>query len=348
MFYFHPMETSFGSFNGTPVREYILQNAAGMQVGILNYGATITRIIVPDRNGVSGDVVLGFDTMEGYLQKDNPYFGATIGRYANRIANAQFTLDGKAYPLAVNNGVNSLHGGWQGFDKVIWDVKHADNNSLALLYVSKDGEEGYPGTLTSEVRFTVTEENEIVINYTATSDKATPVNLTNHSYFNLSAGVEPTILKHSLWLKANQYTEVNDKLIPTGRVLDVKGTPLDFTEEKEVGRDINRIEGGYDHNMVLQKEAGSLSMVATVYDPQSGRFMEMYTTEPGVQLYTSNFLDGALQFTKHNQVYNVHAALCLEAQHFPDSPNQPGFPSVILKPGETYLQTTVYRFSVKE
>ena len=278
--------------------------------------------------------------------------GALVGRYANRIGSAKFTLDGKLYKLAANNFGNSLHGGTVGFDKVIWAVTKIGDSSLKLAYQSKDGEEGYPGNVSAEVIYTLASDNSLKIDYTATTDKATPVNLTNHSYFNLSAGKDSTVLDHVVQLNADKYTPVNNQLIPTGQISDVKGTPLDFTTAKAIGKDIGSVKGGYDHNWVLNKKGTNPDsyrdqQAATVYDPKSGRFMEVFTTQPGIQFYTGNFLDGSLMQTVGGQKYVQHAGLCLETQHYPDSPNQPSFPNSILKPGETYRQTTVYKFSVK-
>lgn len=339
-------QQNFGKFDNKDVIQYTLANSKGMVVKILNYGGIITDIMVPDKNGESGDVVLGYDSLSGYLQKGNPFFGALVGRYANRIANAKFSLDGKEYTLAANNNGNSLHGGLKGFDKVVWNAQQADK-SLTLTYDSKDGEEGYPGNLHAQVVYTLTDDNELKIEYTATTDKPTPVNLTNHTYFNLSAGKSPTIDDHELMLKADKYTIVNDKLIPTGKHPDVKGTPMDFTSPKKIGKDLASVKGGYDHNFVLNKSGNALALAATVYDPLSGRYMEVSTTQPGIQFYTGNFLDGTLTQTRNGAKYIQHSALCLETQHFPDSPNQPSFPTTILKPGETYNQTTVYKFSTK-
>jgi len=341
------MERAFGNYDNQPVTEYTLTNSSGMQVSILNYGGTVTKLMVPDRNGTAGDVVLGFDSFDGYLQKNDPYFGSLVGRYANRIANGKFTLDGKTYTLAGNDHGNSLHGGTKGFDKVIWTAEKLGDSSLKLAYQSKDGEEGYPGNLNAQVIYTVGADNSLKIDYTATSDKATPVNLTNHCYFNLSAGKDSTILAHQLEMNANKYTPVTDRLIPTGTIVDVKGTPMDFTRAKPIGRDIQNLKSGYDHNWVLNKNGSSAEKVVTLYDSTSGRLMEVFTTEPGMQFYTGNFLDGSLKYTKNGQKYVKHGGLCLEAQHFPDSPNEPAFPNTILKPGETYRQTTVYKFSVK-
>lgn len=340
-------ESSFGTYNNQPVTEYTLTNASGMEVSIINYGGTVTKIMVPDKNGNMGDVVLGFKSIDGYTQKGQPYFGALIGRYGNRIANAKFTLDGKTYTLAANDHGNTLHGGDKGFDKVMWKAEKIDDNSLKLTYQSKDGEEGYPGNLNAQVIYTLGNDNSLKIDYTATTDKATPVNLTNHCYFNLSAGKDSTILHHQLQLNADKYTQVNDKLIPIGKNADVKGTPMDFTAAKEIGRDIDKVKGGFDHNWVLNKRSNDLEEAATLYDPSSGRFMEVLTTEPGIQFYSGNFLDGTLEHTMNDQKYVQHGALCLETQHFPDSPNQPSFPNTILRPGKVYRHTSVYKFSVK-
>ncbi len=341
-------EKPFGNFESKPVTEYTITNANGMQVSIINYGGTVTKIITPDKNGNMGDVILGYDSLSGFLQKGNPYFGALIGRYGNRIANAKFTLDGKEYKLAANNGPNSLHGGEKGFDKVWWNIeKMPGDSSLKLTYLSKDGEEGYPGNLNAEVIYTLSSDNSLKIDYTATTDKPTPINLTNHCYFNLSAGKDSTILNHEVMLNADKYTPVNSTLIPTGQFADVKGTAMDFTSAKKVGKEIDLTKGGYDHNWVLNKNGSSLEKVATVYEPNSGRYMEVFTTEPGIQFYTGNFLNGGLTNTKNGLKYVRHGALCLETQHFPDSPNEPSFPGTILKPGETYRHTTVYKFSVK-
>ena len=340
-------EKPFGNYYNAPVTEYTLTNSSGMRAGILNYGGTITKLITPDKKGKMGDVVLGFENFSGYMQKNEPYLGALVGRYANRIGNAKFTLDGKTYKLAPNNFGNSLHGGNVGFDKVIWNVEKIGDSSLKLTYQSKDGEEGYPGNLNVQVMYTLGSDNSLKIDYTATTDKATPVNLTNHSYFNLSAGKDSTILDHVLQLNADKYTPVNDQLIPTGQIADVKRTPLDFTSAKAIGKDIGNVKGGFDHNWILNRKGDDPEQAATVYDPGSGRFMEVFTTQPGIQFYSGNFLNGALQLTKGGQIYIPHAGLCLETQHYPDSPNEPSFPSTILKPGETYRQTTVYKFSVK-
>jgi aldose 1-epimerase len=341
-------EKPFGQFEGKPVTEYTLTNASGMQVSIINYGGTITKIITPDKTGSMGDVVLGFDSIDGYLQKGDPYFGALIGRYGNRIAKGKFTLDGKEYTLAGNDHGNSLHGGNKGYDKVYWNIEKVGDDGLRLTYLSKDGEEGYPGNLNATVTYTLSADNELKIDYVATTDKATPVNLTSHAYFNLSGGKDSTILNHELQLKADRYTPVNDQLIPTGKIEDVKGGPMDFTTAKIIGKDLASVKGGYDHNWVLNKNGTSLEQVGTLYDPGSGRVMEVYTTEPAMQFYSGNFLDGTLRNSKNGQKYIKHGALCLEAQHYPDSPNQPSFPNTILKPGETYKQTTVYKFSVRK
>ncbi|HMK19488.1 MAG TPA: aldose epimerase family protein [Chitinophagaceae bacterium] len=340
-------KTLYGMIGADSVFQYTLTNKNGMVVKILNYGGTVTDIITPDKNGKMGDVVLGYDSLAGYLQTGNPYFGCLVGRYGNRIANAKFTLDGKEYTLAVNNSPNTLHGGLKGFDKVIWTVKSFDDSHLSLSYLSKDGEEGYPGNLSVDVIYSLGDDNGLKIEYAAVTDKATPLNLTNHCYFNLSAGADSTILDHELMLKADKYTPVNATLIPTGKIDDVKGTPMDFTTSKKVGKDIANVTGGYDHNWVVNRSGNDLELIGSVYHAGSGRYMEVFTTQPGIQFYTGNFLDGTLKNTRNGMKYVKHAALCLETQHFPDSPNQPSFPNTILKPGETYHETTVYKFSTK-
>ena len=347
---FSVAEDSYGEVDGEKVVQYTLTNPSGMLVKILNYGGTVTDIIVPDKNGKQGNVVLGFDSLSGYLQTGNPYFGCLVGRYANRIANAKFTLDGREYTLAANNDGNSLHGGLKGFDKRVWKASDINTDSISSIkfsYDSKDMEEGYPGNLHTEVVYTLTKDNALKIEYTATTDKPTPVNLTNHCYFNLSAGTDSTILDHVLMLRAQQYTPVNDKLIPRGKIDTVRSKAMDFTSAKKIGKDIAQVAGGYDHNWVFQKPENRFDMVASLYHEPSGRFMEVYTTEPGIQFYSGNFLNGTLQHTRGGMKYVKHAGLCLETQHFPDSPNQPAFPNTILKPGDTYQQITVYKFSIK-
>jgi aldose 1-epimerase len=337
--------------DGTPVDLFVLTNAAGVKVKIMTYGGIVTELHVPDRDGKLVDVVLGYDDLKGYLEK-NPYFGAIVGRVANRIAHGKFTLDGKEYTLAINNGPNALHGGRKGFDKKVWKAEplSATNGpALRLTYTSPDGEEGYPGTLTTTVTYTLTDKNELRIDYTATTDQPTPVNLTNHSYFNLAGPASGDILGHELMLNAAEYTPVDDKLIPTGEIKPVSGTPLDFTVATAIGARIDLLKGepgGYDHNFVLRGEGKSLALAARVHEPKTGRVMEMETTEPGVQFYSGNFLDGTIT-GKGGVVYRKHQGFCLEAQHFPDSVNHPNFPSIILRPGKTYTQTTVYRFSAK-
>ena len=347
---FSVAEDGYGEVEGQKIAQYTLTNPSGMIVKIINYGGTVTDIIVPDKNGKAGNVILGYDSLAGFLQAGNPYFGCLVGRYANRIANAKFTLDGKEYKLAANNNGNTLHGGVKGFDKRVWKASDINTDSVSAIkfsYDSEDGEEGYPGNLHSEVVYTLTKDNELKIGYAATTDKATPVNLTNHCYFNLSAGSDSTILDHELMLKANQYTPVNDKLIPTGKTDEVKGTPMDFTMVKKIGRDIGQVSGGYDHNWVLSRTGNNTEMIGSLYHAGSGRYMEVFTTEPGVQFYSGNFLDGTLKNTRGGVNYVKHAGLCLETQHFPDSPNQPAFPNTILRPGETYQHITVYKFSIK-
>jgi aldose 1-epimerase len=337
--------------DGVAVELYTLTNAAGMKAKIMTYGAILTELDAPDRDGKTADVVLGFDNLKDYLA-GHPYFGATVGRVANRIAKGEFTLDGKKYKLAVNNGPNALHGGKKGFDKVVWKAEPEtlpDGAAVKLTYLSKDGEEGYPGNLTVTVVYTLTNSDALRIDYTAKTDKATPVNLTNHTYFNLAGTKSGDILGHELTLNADKYTPADDTLIPTGEIKPVKDTPLDFTKPRKIGERIDQLKGeprGYDHNFVLNSEGKELALAATVREPKSGRIMEIYTTEPGVQFYTGNFLDGK-QTGKGGVVYKKHAGFCLEAQHFPDSVNHANFPSMILKPGETYRQTTIYKFSAK-
>jgi aldose 1-epimerase len=344
-----PMNVSkevFGkTADGTEVHLYTLTNDNGMTVKITNYGAIITSLVTKDKNGNPGDIVLGFDSLNNYLQ-EHPFFGAVAGRYANRIKQGRFTLEGKEYKLATNNGKNHLHGGMKGFDKVVWTPEEI-NNGLKLTYQSKDGEEGYPGNLTATVTYVINDNNELRINYTAQTDKATPVNLTNHSYFNLAAGQAKNALDHVMFIQADAYTVVDETMIPTGELRPVKGTPFDFTTPQPIGARIEQTGGGYDHNFVLiKKNPGEMSLAATVYEPISGRVMEVYTTQPGVQFYAGNFLDGSLT-GKGGVQYVKRYGFCLETQHFPDSPNQPKFPNTILKPGETYNEATIFKFSAE-
>ncbi|MCJ7779108.1 MAG: galactose mutarotase [Sedimentisphaerales bacterium] len=341
---------SFGQTpDGQSVILYTLKNPNGFTAKIMNYGATLVSLEAPDKNGKFADVTLGFDKLDGYL-KDHPYFGVIVGRYANRIGKAKFSLDGVEYKLAANNGANHLHGGIKGFDKVVWeteDVKaKGDTAMVKLTYISKDGEEGYPGTLTSRVTYALTKDNELKINYEAETDKTTIVNLTNHAYWNLAGQGSGDILGHELMLKADKYTPVDEGLIPTGEIKSVKDSPMDFTKPETIGSRIDKVPGGYDHNFVLNSDGGKLALAARVYEPTSGRIMEIYTTEPGIQFYTGNFLDGSIT-GKAGKVYKKNYGFCLETQHFPDSPNKPSFPSVVLKPGEKYTTMTVHKFSTK-
>ncbi len=340
--------------DGTEVDLYTLTNARGMVAKVATYGGIVTELHVPDRNGKLGDVVLGFDNLEAYL-KGHPYFGCITGRVANRIANGKFTLDGKEYTLAVNNGPNHLHGGIKGFDKAVWAARILPNSEtrpgVELTYTSPDGEEGYPGNLKVTVRYILTPNNALRIEYEATTDKPTIVNLTNHSYFNLAG--KGDVLEHELRLFASRYTPTDSNLIPTGELKPVAGTPMDFTTPAKIGARIAQTGGdptGYDHNYVIDQQAGSganrPARAAEVYEPTTGRVLSMRTTEPGVQLYTGNFLDGSLT-GKGGVVYGKHAGFCLEAQKFPNAVNTPGFPSVVLRPGETYRQITVYAFSTR-
>jgi len=341
--------------DGQQVDLYTLTNAGGAKVTIMNYGATVVSIEVPDRDGKIADITLGYDTLEGYLSENNPYFGAVVGRYGNRIAKGKFTLDGVEYQLATNNGENHLHGGVKGFDKVVWDaetVQSDDGPGVRLSYLSKDGEEGYPGNLSCSVVYTLTDENELKLEYEAETDKGTVLNLTNHTYFNLAGQGTGDILGHIVTINAPSYTPVDDGLIPrTGGRRRVKSTPMDFTTPTTIGSRIAEVGGGpnpvgYDHNYVFADWDRSLALVATVYDPTTGRVMEVFTTQPGVQFYTGNFLDGTIT-GKDGRVYKQYYGLCLETQHFPDSPNRPRFPSTVLWPGEKYWTVTVYKFSTK-
>jgi aldose 1-epimerase len=342
-------KTDFGrTRDGVPVEQYLLRNANGIVAKVTTYGATMTDLIVPDRDGRMASVVLGFDRLDGYLGEE-PYFGSTVGRVANRIAGGTFELNGQTYKLATNNGPNHLHGGLKGFDKVVWRAEpHAgtDEPSVTFSYVSRDGEEGYPGNLSVSVTYTLTRQNEIRLDYTASSDKATPINLTNHSYFNLAGEGSGTILDHTLMIAADEFTEVDATLIPTRR-MPVRETPMDFTAPTRIGARIDRVPGpppgGYDHNYVLRPHS-DLVLAARLEDPKSGRVMEVLTTEPGVQFYSGNFLDGATR-GRSGVPYVKHAALCLETQHFPDSVHHPDFPSTILQPGQRFASRTVYRFS---
>lgn len=342
---------------GTPVDLYTLTNANGVEVRATTYGGIIVSLRVPDKDGQLEDIVLGYDALAGYLD-ETPYFGAIIGRYGNRIAKAQFTLDGETYQLAANNGPNHLHGGVKGFDKVVWQAEPFKNETgvgLAFTYTSPDGEEGYPGTLNAKVTYTLTDDDELIFDYEATTDKATPVNLTQHTYFNLAGNGEGDILDHALMIHADAFTPVDATLIPTGELRPVDGTPFDFRQPTPIGARIDedteqiRFGPGYDHNFVLKREdaaADSLVLAARVTEPKSGRVMEVYTTEPGLQFYSGNFLDGSIT-GKNGVVYAHRTGFCLETQHFPDSPNKPDFPSTILRPGETYRSRTIYKFSVQ-
>ncbi|MDR0688169.1 MAG: galactose mutarotase [Prevotellaceae bacterium] len=350
---------SFGMHDGRKVDRYTLANGQGVTLKIATYGGAITELWTPDKEGVSGNITLGFPSLDGYRSeeflKSGPYFGALIGRYGNRIGSAKFTLGGVEYALAANNGANHLHGGLQGFDKAVWDATELlekDTVGLILNYLSKDGEEGYPGNLNVEVTYRLTKNNELKISYRATTDKLTHCNLTNHAYFNLSAGKASDVLGHELSILADKYTAVDAGLIPVGLPVEVEGTPFDFRTPRTIGERINddneqlKNGGGYDHNFVLNSGGGTLSLAATVYEPLSGRTMEVYTTEPGVQFYAGNFLDGTLVGVGDVQ-YGKRSGFCLETQHFPDTPNRPDFPSTELQPGQTYASETVYKFSTK-
>jgi len=344
------------SFQGKPIEVATLKNAKGVEVQAINYGAIITSLKVPDRTGKVADVVLGFDRPEQYWAEPTPpYFGAIVGRYGNRIAKGQFAIGGKTYKLVTNNGPNHLHGGNRGFDKVYWDMSTKNSpqgSSVVFTRLSPDGEEGYPGNLRATVTYTLTEKNELIVDYRATTDKATTVNLTQHSYFNLAGEGSGDILGHELTINADRYTPVDDTLIPTGQLAPVQGTPFDFRQATAIGARINNDDAqlkagkGYDHNWVLNGTGTALRVAARLTDPKSGRSMEIQTTEPGIQFYSGNFLDGTIK-GKGGHVYALRNGLCLETQHFPDSPNQKNFPSTILQPGKVYTTKTVMTFSAK-
>ncbi|MDR2037059.1 MAG: galactose mutarotase [Bacteroidales bacterium] len=338
------------NIDGKQVDLYILTNSNGMEVSVTNYGAKIVSVHVPDKDGKMIDVVLGHNNIEEYLSSEEPYFGAVCGRTGNRIAKGKFTLDGKEYQLAINNGPNNLHGGIKGFNAVVWDARQINEQTVELTYVSPDGEEGFPGTLTSKISYQLTEENAVKIDYEAKTDKATIINLTNHSYFNLSGAGDPYIGDHSLTINADTYLPTDETAIPYGKAEPVAGTPMDFRTPHEIGERIEDnfqqlIYGkGYDHTYVLNKENNELSLCARAVSPKTGITMETYTTEPGVQLYTGNWMTGNF-VAKNGKRYPMRSAFCLETQHYPDSINQPQFPTVILRPGETFKSQTIYKFS---
>jgi aldose 1-epimerase len=343
-------KSSYGKTpDGTAVDLYTLTNAAGLVCKVITYGATITELHVPDRIGKLGDVVLGFDNLAQYVER-NPFFGCVVGRVANRIANGRFKLDGKTYSLPINKAPNCLHGGPKGFDKAVWRAEATggpNGPAVAFSHVSPDGDEGFPGALSVRMTYTLTNANELRIDYEATTDKTTPVNLTNHSYFNLACRGD--VMGQVLQLKAGKYTPADDNMIPTGVIADVAGGPLDFTQAKPIGRDLKRVTGrtnGYDHNFVIDGGGRGIVVAATAHDPASGRSMEVSTDQPGVQLYSSNDFDGTLA-GKGGVIFQLHTAFCLETQHYPDSVNKPAFPSTLLRPGETYRSTTIYRFAAK-
>lgn len=337
----------FGSApDGRAVDLYTLSNR-GMAARITNYGGALVSLEVPDQDGTCADAVLGFDTLAQYVSENSPYFGATIGRYAGDIVGARFSLNGIEYALTANNGANHLHGGFRGFDKVVWDAEETtcpDGVGVKLTYLSRDDEEGHPGNLAVTVVYTLT-SNELRISYEAETDKATPVSLTNHSYFNLAGHDQGDILAHELMIDADQYNPAGPDLAPTGEIAPVAGTPLDFTRPTAIGARIGQVPGGYDHNYAVNRPGDTSKVSARVSEPESGRVLEICTTEPGIQLYTANLLDGTIK-GKGGAAYQKHAALCLETQQFPDAPNQPHFPPAILQPGGKYVQDTTYRFLV--
>jgi aldose 1-epimerase len=343
----------FGTKDGRPVTLYTLTNSHGVEVRAMNYGGIILSMRVPDRKGQLADIVLGHDTLEGYIPNP-PYFGAIIGRYANRIANGTFTLDGKTYTLPKNDGPNTLHGGTtRTFDRVVWDAEPMKGNTgVVFSYLSEDGEEGFPGNLKIKVTYVLTESNELMVDYEATTDKDTPINVTQHSYFDLAGEGTGDILNHEIMINAERFTPVDKNLIPTGELRPVKDTPLDFTKPMKIGARIDDnydqlvLGHGYDHNFVINRKSEGLTLAARVYEPTSGRVLEVSTTQPAIQFYTGNFLDGTIR-GKQGHVYKRRYGFCLETQHFPDAPNHRNFPSTILKPGETFRQKTVFKFSAK-
>jgi aldose 1-epimerase len=343
-------KNSFGKLpDGTEIQQFTLRNGQGAVAKVITYGATLTELWIPGKSGKNADVVLGFDNLAGYLT-DHPYFGATVGRYANRIAKGQFSLDGRQYSLFINNGPNSLHGGKIGFNRRVWKaepVALAHGAAVKFTCISEDNEEGYPGRLTVRVTYELSDENALKITYAASTDKPTVVNLTNHSYFNLSGAGSGDILKEVLQLDADRYTPVDSTLIPTGELKSVEGTPFDFRKPTAIGERYAQVPGtgGYDHNFVLNGEAGSLRKSGELYDPVSGRQMELWTTEPGVQIYMAIGLNGAIKGI--GGAYRQFGALCLETQHFPDSPNHPNFPATVVRPGNDYQSETIYKFSAK-
>ncbi|MFM1919610.1 MAG: hypothetical protein RLZZ303_1244 [Candidatus Hydrogenedentota bacterium] len=340
-------EGVFGAMpDGTPVRSFTLDNGNGTKAVLIEYGATLVSLEVPDRNGQPGDIVLGFNTLEEYREK-SPYFGAICGRVANRIAKGKFTLDGKEYALALNNDPNHLHGGVVGYDKVVWNgtpKNTAEGESVVFTYLSPDGEEGYPGNLMNTVTYTLGKDGSLAVDYLAVSDAPTPVNLTHHSYFNLAGEGKGDILDHELFINAEKYTPGDETLIPTGDFAPVLGTPLDFTSPIKIGARIKKVEGGYDHNFVLNRhDQESMVLAARVYEPGSGRVMEIITDQPGLQFYSGNFLDGTFA-GKSGGMYKKHNAFCLETQHYPDSINKAHWPSIVLRPGEVYTHRIIHRF----
>jgi len=341
--------------DGKPVDIYKLSNGHGIEVRAMSYGGIILELRAPDKNGKSDDIVLGFDNLDQYTT-NNPHFGGIIGRYANRIANGTFTLDGVKYALPKNNGPNTLHGGLRGFDKVFWQASSFQNHhgvGVVFKYTSKDGEEGFPGNLQATVTYTLTEKNELIFDYEATTDKATPINFTQHTYCNLAGEGTGNILGHVLTLNADHFTPTDGTLIPTGEIRSVQGTPLDFSKPVAIGARINDkyeplvLANGYDHNFIINGSGNGLKFAARVTEPTSGRVLQVYTTEPGIQVYSGNFLDGTLT-GKHGHVYRQRDGMALETQHYPDSPNHPEFPSTILRPGRTFHSRTVYQFSTEK
>lgn len=343
------IKDAFGALpGGAAVEIYTLTSSSGVEARLMTYGAILVSLKAPDRSGKLDDIVLGHDSLDGYV-KQSPYFGAIVGRYGNRIARGRFALGGVHHQLATNDGPNHLHGGVRGFDKVVWEaepLREADAVGVRFRYLSRDGEEGYPGNLDVTVTYRLTNADELRIDYEATTDRATPVNLTHHSYWALAGQGSRDILDHELTLDADRYVVVDEALIPTGELRDVRGTPFDFTSPRAIGERIAEVPGGYDHSFVLRSGGGPMALAARLHEPTTGRVMEIATTEPGIQLYSGNFLDGTIT-GKGGRVYRKHHGLCLETQHLPDSPNRPEFPSTILEPGEMFRSATIHRFSTR-
>lgn len=342
------LKEKYGTVDNKEILQFTLQNSRGTIVKLINYGGAITHIFLPDKNGKLTDVVLGFDSLDEYKSPDNPHFGSITGRFANRIRKGQFEIDGKPFQVSINNNGNSLHGGISGFNRKVWAAEVLEGSRIKLTYTSKDGEEGFPGNCAVTVIYTLTDDNSLQMDYEATTDAPTIINLTNHSYFNLSGKADAPITDHDVWIDADQYVPVDDEFLPIGHLENVEGTAMDLRKTKKIGEKVDEVpRGGYDHTYVLnEKDGKTASLSAGAYHAGTGIYLELLTSEPGVQFYTGNMLPGTI-IGKSGKVYPPRGGFCLEAQHFPDSPNHPSFPDTVLRPGETYHQTTIYRFSIK-